>query len=62
METIDFNPAIKVIAEAIPNYIAIYLYGSYAQGRERADSDIDLAVLAKTPIDSKILYLSLIHI
>lgn len=28
-----------------PEVMAVYLFGSYAEGRERPDSDIDLAIL-----------------
>jgi predicted nucleotidyltransferase len=33
------------IINAYPNALAIYLYGSYAQGTHTADSDVDICVL-----------------
>jgi len=30
-----------------PDVLAVYLFGSYAEGRERTDSDIDLAILPR---------------
>lgn len=32
----------------------IYLFGSYARGTPRQSSDIDIAVLAETPLDQEI--------
>jgi predicted nucleotidyltransferase len=37
--------ACNVLAAALPQAWAIYVYGSFARGDERPDSDIDLAVL-----------------
>ena len=36
---------IKTIFEAIPDYQALYLFGSYATGHATQASDLDLAVL-----------------
>lgn len=33
------------LAKALPDAWAIYMYGSFARGEERPDSDLDLAVL-----------------
>ena len=39
------NAACNVLAAALPEAWAIYVYGSFARGDERPDSDLDLAVL-----------------
>ena len=36
------------------NLKLILLHGSYATGKQRKDSDIDIAVLGKKPIDSRV--------
>lgn len=36
---------IQIVLHDFPDAQAIYLYGSYARGEQRPDSDIDLAVL-----------------
>ena len=36
---------IKSFFENEKNIVAVYLFGSYADGRERASSDVDLAIL-----------------
>jgi uncharacterized protein len=40
------------VAEAIPDAQALYVFGSAAEGRLRADSDLDIAVLGPTPVES----------
>jgi predicted nucleotidyltransferase len=42
----NLDMAIKVLREAIPDLVAVYLYGSEATSEARPDSDVDLAVLA----------------
>lgn len=42
----------KVLKEAVPSVIAIYQFGSTVQGGERDASDLDLAVLARSPLDN----------
>lgn len=39
------SAACNVLAVALPEAWAIYVYGSFARGDERPDSDLDLAVL-----------------
>ncbi|MBH0201049.1 MAG: nucleotidyltransferase domain-containing protein [Nitrospira sp.] len=41
---------IEFLRQAIPDLIALYRFGSYAQGGARPDSDVDLAVLTRDPI------------
>ncbi|HAO22803.1 MAG: hypothetical protein BWK80_12750 [Desulfobacteraceae bacterium IS3] len=36
---------IQTITDHFPNVQAIYLFGSYAAGEQRADSDMDIAIL-----------------
>jgi len=36
---------VAALREAVPELIAIYRFGSVAQGVARADSDVDLAIL-----------------
>jgi predicted nucleotidyltransferase len=41
---------VLLVSRSIPGVQAVYLFGSAAEGRLRADSDMDLAVLAAAPI------------
>lgn len=47
----DDARATRTIREAVPDVVAVYRFGSTVCGHERADSDVDLAVLAATPLD-----------
>ena len=47
---VQFETAIRHIQTSIPGLIALYSFGSQARGAARPDSDVDLAVLASTPI------------
>lgn len=47
----DDARATRIIREALPDVVAVYRFGSTIRGEERADSDVDLAVLAAAPID-----------
>ena len=42
----------QAIRQAVPCVVAVYRFGSTAAGTAGADSDVDLAVLATTPIDA----------
>ncbi|TXJ08068.1 MAG: nucleotidyltransferase domain-containing protein [Acinetobacter sp.] len=42
---LDNTVIIHVLQEQYPNLLAIYLFGSFAQGQAQQDSDVDLAVL-----------------
>ena len=44
------------IRTALPQTQAVLLYGSHARGEAWADSDVDIAVLAPTRIDPKVLF------
>lgn len=39
---------LKVILAAYPDIQAVYLFGSAATGRQRPESDLDLAIVART--------------
>ncbi|NGZ02035.1 MAG: nucleotidyltransferase domain-containing protein [Nitrospira sp. WS238] len=41
---------IEFIRQTIPDFIALYRFGSQTKGSARPDSDVDLAVLARYPI------------
>ena len=43
---------ISELEKGIPGLVAVYRFGSWGTAAERADSDIDLAVLASAPLDS----------
>lgn len=51
------NTTFTQLAQAIRQHVAdvqaIYAFSSYANGMQRPDSDIDLAVLASTPLDAE---------
>ena len=47
---------VEGIRSAIPDVVAIYLFGSAASGELRPDSDIDLAVLLATPLTASHLW------
>lgn len=40
----DLEQAVAVIRERLPQTSALYLYGSFARGDARVDSDVDVAV------------------
>ena len=42
----DYQPAVELVREAIPDVVAVYAFGSRAHGTSRSESDLDLAVLA----------------
>lgn len=43
---------LRRLAETVPGLIAVYQFGSTTQGGEHADSDLDLAILARRPLDN----------
>jgi len=44
---------VLALLKAIPDLIAIYRYGSTVEGSEHPSSDVDLAILAPAPIESR---------
>lgn len=51
-----FPSLIASIQQAMPDLLALYLYGSMAGGQTRPGSDLDLACLASTPIHGSVLW------
>jgi predicted nucleotidyltransferase len=43
--------AVAAIRSAVPDVVAVYRFGSSISGERSPDSDVDLAVLAPTPLD-----------
>jgi predicted nucleotidyltransferase len=41
----------EAVLRLLPDAVAAYAFGSFAEGRQRNDSDLDLAVLAERPLD-----------
>ena len=44
---------VAVLAERLPDLVAVYRFGSVADGTARPDSDLDLAVLCEGPLNYK---------
>jgi predicted nucleotidyltransferase len=49
---IDIAPALDILKASVEGLIAVYVFGSFAKGEERPDSDIDIAIIAWPPISS----------
>lgn len=47
----EYEGIVSELQNAIPGLVAAYLFGSTANGRERNDSDVDVAVLGSTSVD-----------
>lgn len=41
----------RVVEEVFPEALGVWIYGSFADGSARADSDIDIAILPDRPLD-----------
>lgn len=41
----------RVVEDVFPEALGVWIYGSYAQGCARRDSDLDIAILPDRPID-----------
>lgn len=50
MSGMNDNTLIEFVQQTIPDLIALYRFGSQANGNTRPESDVDLAVLARHPI------------
>ena len=50
------GPLLASVQAKIPNLMALYVFGSRAQGTPRPDSDLDLAVLAPGYVDPALLW------
>lgn len=42
---------VRTVIARVPDALAVYLFGTYGTAAGRADSDIDLAVLAERPLE-----------
>lgn len=51
MNSID-TKITELLCRQLPDLVAIYRFGSTTTGHERADSDIDLAILPSHPLDT----------
>lgn len=49
----EISRLLDKIEAALPEAAAVYVFGSAAEGRDRADSDIDFAVCAVRPIPAE---------
>jgi predicted nucleotidyltransferase len=47
---LNLAPAIELLRQEAPGLVSVYLFGSYAAGLARADSDVDLAIYAGLPL------------
>lgn len=52
MQQLNENIIINLLQDNIPQLRLIYLFGSYAQGTQHRNSDIDIAVLADVTLDN----------
>ncbi len=50
--TSDYSLVIEYLQQRLPGLIALYRFGSAGTCYERADSDLDLAVLLNAPLDN----------
>jgi uncharacterized protein len=48
--------AVELLRRAVPSLLAVYHYGSTAHGFDRAQSDVDLGILAGTPLARELLW------
>jgi predicted nucleotidyltransferase len=63
-DKLDLQALTRTVLAAFPDTEAIYLFGSYATGAPRMDSDLDLAILLPYPAAHQAgsLYLSPLHV
>jgi len=47
----DRTALVDAIVAALPDVVAVYLFGSEASDEARSDSDLDVAVLTPAPLD-----------
>jgi predicted nucleotidyltransferase len=41
----------RAVLELFPDVLGVWLFGSFAEGRARPDSDVDIAILPEHPIE-----------
>ncbi len=47
---VNLAPALEILRREMSDLVAVYVFGSAADGAERPDSDVDLAFLARQPV------------
>jgi predicted nucleotidyltransferase len=50
--TVDPRAVARIVEEIFPEALGVWIYGSFAQGRARPGSDLDIAILPDRAIDS----------
>ncbi len=50
----DLTPVLALLRREIPQLAGVYLFGSFAAGLARAESDIDLAIYAGRPLERRV--------
>ena len=51
MTPATLSATVTRVAKEDPRILAVYLYGSRSRGEERPDSDVDVGVLYRDPVD-----------
>jgi predicted nucleotidyltransferase len=51
MASMDLSGATALLRARVPGLRVVWLHGSHARGDARADSDVDLALVADAPVD-----------
>ncbi len=49
--TIDPDLVARAVLELFPDVLGVWLFGSFAEGRARPDSDVDIAILPEQPLE-----------
>ncbi len=49
--TIDPDLVARAVLELFPDVLGVWLFGSFAEGRARPDSDVDIAILPEHPLE-----------
>jgi predicted nucleotidyltransferase len=50
---VDPDEVASAVEEVFPEALGVWVYGSFAQGRARRDSDVDIAILPSCRIDAE---------
>lgn len=53
---LSVQKALATLQARIPDLLAVFVFGSFASGRVRADSDLDLAFLPQKTLDTQTLW------
>ena len=49
----QFDIIVEILTERLPGLLAVYLFGSAASDQTTVNSDLDIAILCRTPLDPK---------